>query len=627
MNPILFESTENNFDTNGIGILADAIFCEITEERNGIFELEMQYPITGIHYEEIKTRNIIFAPPSPIDNAQPFRIYRITKPLNGIITIYGEHISYDLSGIPVSPFTAGSTAEAMSKLQSSAAIESPFTFWTDKETVATMSVVAPASTRSLLGGQQGSVLDVYGGEYQFDRYTVRLYNQRGMNRGVSIRYGKNLTSLEQDENISSVYTGVYPYWMDADNNLVTLPEKILNAPGTYNFTRIMALDLSQEFESAPTEEQLRNRANTYMTANNIGVPKVSLDVSFIQLEQTEEYKNIALLERVELCDTVNVEFPELGVSATAKCVKTVYDVLQERYTSVELGEARTNIADTIADQQQKIEKAPTTSAMQKAINNATNQITGNKGGYVILHSSTGSKEPDEILIMDTPEISTATKVWRWNKSGLGYSSSGYNGPYGLAMTQDGAIVADFITTGVLTANLIKAGVLQSLNGASSINMETGEANLTGNGTFGSIKIGDGAGNIAGEIFAEKSGKTYLPYLRMYDESGNTALELSMSGALSSDGSSLYYNPNFKMFDDDGNIVFNVASFRDQNGKQHSNLNLRTSNNDPSIMMSVSEGGGARIDLMPPIIGTVSPAISIGVNHDGVGGITINGREI
>ena len=446
MNPVLFESTENNFDTNGIGILSDSIFCEVTYERNGILELEMQYPITGIHYKEIKTRNIILASPSPVENTQPFRIYRITKPINGIITIYGEHISYDLSGIPVSPFTAGSAAEAMSKLQSNAAIESPFTFWTDKETVATMSVVAPASTRSLLGGQQGSVLDVYGGEYQFDRYTVRLYNQRGMNRGVSIRYGKNLTSLEQDENISSVYTGVYPYWMDTDNNLVALPEKILNAPGTYNFTRIMALDLSQEFESAPTEEQLRNRANTYMTANNIGVPKVSLDVSFIQLEQTEEYKNIALLERVELCDTVNVEFPELGVSATAKCVKTVYDVLQERYTSVELGEARTNIADTIADQQQKIEKAPTTSAMQKAINNATNQITGNKGGYVILHSSTGIKEPDEILIMDTPEISTATKVWRWNKSGLGYSSSGYNGPYGLAMTQDGAIVADFITT-------------------------------------------------------------------------------------------------------------------------------------------------------------------------------------
>lgn len=491
MNPILFGSTENNFDTNGIGILADAIFCEITEERNGIFELEMQYPITGIHYEEIKTRNIILAHPSPIDNAQPFRIYRITKPLNGIITIYGEHISYDLSGIPVSPFTAGSAAEAMSKLQSSAAIESPFTFWTDKETVATMSVVAPASTRSLLGGQQGSVLDVYGGEYQFDRYTVRLYNQRGMNRGVSIRYGKNLTSLEQDENISSVYTGVYPYWMDTDNNLVTLPEKILNAPGTYNFTRIMALDLSQEFESAPTEEQLRNRANTYMTANNIGVPKVSLDVSFIQLEQTEEYKNISLLERVELCDTVNVEFPELGVSATAKCVKTVYDVLQERYTSVELGEARTNIADTIADQQQKIEKSPTTSAMQKAINNATNWLTSADGYVIAVKDDNGTWK--EILFLDTPSAETAKNVLRINTNGIGFSTNGVNGPYRNAWTIDGSLVADFITTGTLNAalakiinidatnintgtlnaDLIKAGNIKSKNGISNFDLSTG----------------------------------------------------------------------------------------------------------------------------------------------------------
>lgn len=491
MNPILFESTENNFDTNGIGILADAIFCEVTYERNGILELEMQYPITGIHYKEIKTRNIILASPNPVENTQPFRIYRITKPLNGIITIYAEHISYDLSGIPVSPFTAGSAAEAMSMLQSSAAIESPFTFWTDKETVATMSVVAPASTRSLLGGQQGSVLDVYGGEYQFDRYTVRLYNQRGMNRGVSIRYGKNLTSLEQDENISSVYTGVYPYWMDNDNNLVTLPEKILNAPGTYNFTRIMALDLSQEFESAPTEEQLRNRANTYMTANNIGVPKVSLDVSFIQLEQTEEYKNIALLERVELCDTVNVEFPELGVSATAKCVKTVYDVLQERYTSVELGEARTNIADTIADQQQKIEKAPTTSAMQKAINNATNWLTSADGYVIAVKDDNGTWK--EILFLDTPSVETAKNVLRINTNGIGFSTNGVNGPYRNAWTIDGSLVADFITTGTLNAalakiinidatnintgtlnaDLIKAGAIQSVNGVTNINMETG----------------------------------------------------------------------------------------------------------------------------------------------------------
>lgn len=623
MKPILFPSTATEFTTQGLGALSDAISCIVTEERNGLYELEMQYPQSGIHFSEIQNRCIIYAIPSPYREAQPFRVYRITRPINGIAIIYAQHISYDLAGIPVNPFTAGSAAEALSGMASHAAVESPFSFWTDKSTTANFSVLVPSASRSVLGGVEGSILDVYGGEYLFDKFLVRLYNQRGNDNGVVIRYGKNLTDVEQDANISSVATGVLPYWVGAEGELVQ--GNIVNVDGTFDFVRIMTIDFSSDFENQPTASELETRAMQYIKSNKIGVPSVSISVSFVQLEQTEEYKDLALLEKCDLCDTVTVQFEALGINAKAEIVRIITDVLLERYESVEVGDIRANIAYTIADQQQKIEKAPTTSAMQKAINNATNWLTSADGYVIAVKDDNGTWK--EILFLDTPSAETAKNVLRINTNGIGFSTNGVNGPYRNAWTIDGSLVADFITTGVLTANLIKAGVLQSLNGASSINMETGEANLTGNGTFGSIKIGDGAGNIAGEIFAEKSGKTYLPYLRMYDESGNTALELSMSGALSSDGSSLYYNPNFKMFDDDGNIVFNVASFRDQNGKQHSNLNLRTSNNDPSIMMSVSEGGGARIDLMPPIIGTVSPAISIGVNHDGVGGITINGREI
>ena len=623
MKPILFPSTATKFTTQGLGALSDAISCIVTEERNGLYELEMQYPQSGIHFSEIQNRCIIYAIPSPYREAQPFRVYRITRPINGIATIYAQHISYDLAGIPVNPFTAGSAAEALSGMASHTAVESPFSFWTDKSTTANFSVLVPSASRSVLGGVEGSILDVYGGEYLFDKFFVRLYNQRGNDNGVVIRYGKNLTDVEQDANISSVATGVLPYWVGAEGELVQ--GNIVNVDGTFDFVRIMTIDFSSDFEKQPTASELETRALQYIKSNKIGVPSVSISVSFVQLEQTEEYKDLALLEKCDLCDTVTVQFEALGINAKAEIVRIITDVLLERYESVEVGDIRANIAYTIADQQQKIEKAPTTSAMQQAINNATNWLTSADGYVIAVKDDNGTWK--EILFLDTPSAETAKNVLRINTNGIGFSTNGVNGPYRNAWTIDGSLVADFITTGVLTANLIKAGVLQSLNGASSINMETGEANLTGNGTFGSIKIGDGAGNIAGEIFAEKSGKTYLPYLRMYDESGNTALELSMSGALSSDGSSLYYNPNFKMFDDDGNIVFNVASFRDQNGKQHSNLNLRTSNNDPSIMMSVSEGGGARIDLMPPIIGTVSPAISIGVNHDGVGGITINGREI
>ena len=477
MNPVLYESTESTFETNGLGVLSDTISCQVVEERNGIFEITLEYPLTGIHYQEIKQRRIIFIKPNPYEDPQPFRIYRITKPLSGKITVYAQHISYDLSGVPVSPFSSGSVTGALSGLKTNAAVTNPFSFWTDKTSTGDFAVTAPTSTRTLLGGSDGSILDVFGGEYKFDRWTVRLYNNRGKNSGVSIRYGKNLMDLQQDENISNVVTGIYPYWLSSEGELTELPEKIVNAPGTYDFTRISAIDFSGDFEEAPTEEQLRDRANDYISSNNVGVPTVSITVEFQPLEQTEEYKDIALLERVNLCDTVNVEYSELGVSATAKCVKTTYDALKDKYISIELGDAKTNIADTIVQQQQEINEKPSVSFLEQAVINATNWITGNKGGYVIFQRNADG-QPYEILIMDTPDINTATKVWRWNNGGLGYSSNGYEGPFATAITQDGAIVADFITTGTLQANLIKSGIIQSHDGRAYFNLDTGQIAAT-----------------------------------------------------------------------------------------------------------------------------------------------------
>ena len=477
MNPVLYESTESTFETNGLGVLSDTISCQVVEERNGIFEITLEYPLTGIHYQEIKQRRIIFVKPNPYEDPQPFRIYRITKPLSGRITVYAQHISYDLSGVPVSPFSSGSVTGALSGLKTNAAVTNPFGFWTDKTSTGDFAVTAPTSTRTLLGGSDGSILDVFGGEYKFDRWTVRLYNNRGKNSGVSIRYGKNLMDLQQDENISNVVTGIYPYWLSSEGELTELPEKIVNAPGTYDFTRISAIDFSGDFEEAPTEEQLRDRANDYISSNNVGVPTVSITVEFQPLEQTEEYKDIALLERVNLCDTVNVEYFELGVSATAKCVKTTYDALKDKYISIELGDAKTNIADTIVQQQQEINEKPSVSFLEQAVINATNWITGNKGGYVIFQRNADG-QPYEILIMDTPDINTATKVWRWNNGGLGYSSNGYEGPFATAITQDGAIVANFITTGTLQANLIKSGIIQSRDGRAYFNLDTGQIAAT-----------------------------------------------------------------------------------------------------------------------------------------------------
>lgn len=492
MKPILFPSTATEFTTQGLGALSDAISCIVTEERNGLYELEMQYPQSGIHFSEIQNRCIIYAIPSPYREAQPFRVYRITRPINGIATIYAQHISYDLAGIPVNPFTAGSAAEALSGMASHAAVESPFSFWTDKSTTANFSVLVPSASRSVLGGVEGSILDVYGGEYLFDKFLVRLYNQRGNDNGVVIRYGKNLTDLEQDANISSVATGVLPYWVGAEGELVQ--GNIVNVDGTFDFVRIMTIDFSSDFENQPTASELETRALQYIKSNKIGVPSVSISVSFVQLEQTEEYKDLALLEKCDLCDTVTVQFEALGINAKAEIVRIITDVLLERYESVEVGDIRANIAYTIADQQQKIEKAPTTSAMQKAINNATNWLTSADGYVIAVKDDNGTWK--EILFLDTPSAETAKNVLRINTNGIGFSTNGVNGPYRNAWTIDGSLVADFITTGVLTANLIKAGVLQSLNGATSINMETGEASLTGSITTASdgfqVTLGNGA---------------------------------------------------------------------------------------------------------------------------------------
>ena len=478
----LYESTETEFTTNGIGGLPDATKCTVKEERNGSFELTMTYPIDGKHYSDITLRRIIFVKPNPYDDPQPFRIYSITKPINGIVTVNAEHISYDLSGFPVAPFEANNIQEAFTKLktQSASTFTCPFTFSTDKTTTAKFTVPKPVSIRSLLGGSEGSILDVYGGgEYTFDRFNVTLNQHRGANNGVSIRYGKNLTDIEQEENCSSVYTGVYPYWYSNDTGVAELTERIIYAEGTYNFSRILPLDLSSSFDELPTEAMLKAEAKRYMKDNDIGVPKVSIDVSFVQLAQSKEYEQITLLEKVKLCDIVNVEFPELNVSATAKCIATEYDVLTDKYTTLSLGDAKSNLAATIASQPQtatkQIEEA--TSALTKAINNATSLITGGQGGYVILHNSTGGKYPDEILIMDKPDIKTATKVWRWNQNGLGYSKNGINGPFGLAMTMNGAIVADRITTGTLSANRIAGGTFAEEITADKFNIKGGSINI------------------------------------------------------------------------------------------------------------------------------------------------------
>lgn len=456
MKPILYPETETAFDSNGIGILGDAISAPVVQELNGMYELTLKYPDTGIHAEAIADRCILFTKPDPVTDPQPFRIYRINPVSKGIITVYARHIAYDTMGIPAAPFTATSAAESLANMKASAVVDCPFTFTTDKDTSAQIINAVPKSIWTLLGGSGGSILDTYGGEYEFDGFNIHLHNKRGADRGVSIRYGKNLKTLEQDRNCSECYTGVYPYWLSSEGGLVQLPEKVINAAGTFNYVRIMPLDLSLEWDEAPTEDQLRERAEKYMVDNDIGVPEVSWKVEFVQLEQTEEYKGTALLERVLLGDTVSVIFPRMNVNASARAVKIDFDSILERYNSVTLGRVKNNLADTIAKQQQEIDKKPSETVLDSIVTKLGDSITGAKGGAIRFLDSDGDGLPDELYIADNPDPALALKVWRFNYEGWASSQNGYNGPFTMGATLSDGLLADFVTAAHLIAGTIQS---------------------------------------------------------------------------------------------------------------------------------------------------------------------------
>ncbi len=531
--PILFEKTEQEFKTQGIGVLSDVTECLVTEERNGQFEVEMQYPENGIHFSELQNDRILFVKPSPYKLPQPFRIYRITKPFGGIVSVYARHITYDLNGIPIDPFTAGNAPEAMDGLRQNSAIAHPFTFWTDKTTTGTFKNELPATVRSVLGGKAGSILDIYGGEYEWDKFSVKLHDKRGQDNGVVIRYGKNLTNIEQDENISNLYTGIYPFWKDSENNLVTAIPKIINAEGNFPFSKIVPVDFSSDFEKKPTSQQLTEKAREYLKANKVGVPTVSVKVEFVQLEQTEEYKDLSLLERCDLCDIVTVQFPKLGIDVKAKVVKGIYNALADRWESLEIGEAKTNITDTIIQQGNDIaHKIPGMGEIQGIVDKITGEILGAKGGAVRILDNDGDGVLDTLYIADNQDPKLAKKVWRFNYEGWGASKNGYNGPFTMAASIDTGFYADFITagklnaslitTGILNAAIIKAGILKAKSGNSYWNLDTGTLFL--DGTLQTSSSDSKAIMKGGRIFLENS-NTEVGYIGTNKWEGRTEVGL------------------------------------------------------------------------------------------------------
>lgn len=460
MIPILYPAGETAFTSNGLGRLRDCISCKVTEERNGSYTCTFVYPISGRHYSDIVEGCFISCTHDDDGDRQPFRIVKRTAPINGQVTFYAEHLSYGLANVIVDPFTASGVTEALQGFTEHAINANPFTFRTDKTTLAAFSVDEPASVRSCMGGRTGSILDAYGGEWDFNGWTVWLRAHRGQDSGVVIRYGKNLDDIEQTVDAQGLYNAVVPFWRqeseEGEDVLVTLPEKIVTAEGAENAIPV-ALNLTEAFQEQPTEEELRAEAQRQLANGEPWLPSENIKLDFVALWQTMNYKDAANLQRVRLCDTVDVVYPELGVTAHGvKVIKVVYDVLAEKYSEMELGEARATFADVLTKQTDTaIQKSQTTMKgfFDSAIAAATDLITGGAGGHLVIGRDADGK-PQELLIMDTEDINTATNILRINLSGIGFSSDGGR-TYSTAWTLNGAFLADFITAGTLKAIMIQ----------------------------------------------------------------------------------------------------------------------------------------------------------------------------
>lgn len=477
MLPVIYSASSTEFSSNGQGVLVDCLSCSVTEERNGIFEMELTYPEHGQHADKLVVDAIIKATAHKGDEGQLFRIYSIEKNLAGEIVCHCQHISYQLSFIPCAPCTASSVSEAFIKIRANMQTQDDgFSFWTDKSTAANFKIEVPVSTKSILGGMVGSILDVYGGEYEFNNKSVKLWNNRGRDNNVVLRYGKNITDIKQDCNIADTYTGLRPYYKDEDT-FIELPsaDKCVWCDNAQSFPykRVLVYDATSEFEELtdsygdkvpPTQSDLVAFAQKYIRTHEFGVPKVSVDVDFEALWDTPEYAEIANLESVNLCDTVHVLFDAYDISVKSKVNRTVYDSLLERYTSISVGSVNANFTDAVASIPEKTSElmSGSTTRLQLAQQRATATLLGRNGGFKV-EKTNGDGQIIETLFMDSLNEGTATKVWRWNINGLGYSPNGPGGPYTVAITKDGEIVADFITTGTLDADEVDIVNLKAQN--------------------------------------------------------------------------------------------------------------------------------------------------------------------
>ena len=365
MIPVLYAANERQFANLGLGGLGKATACRVTRQLNGAYELEMVYPIIGRRFRDLRPRNIILASVGPDEEPQPFRIYRTKFSLGLSKTVYARHVAYDLMGCTLSPFGAGSLAQATDTITRNAINQGfPFVVDADFARDTACEILVPRSAWSMLGGMDGSLLDIYHGEWLFNGFHLSLRQQLGTDTGLMVRWGKNLQDLQQDENLANTWTAVVPFWQSADGtSVVYLPERSVPA-GAFDYVRELVWDASAEFEEPPSHDELRSRTRRYISSNRVGDPDIGLDVKWVPLDQTEEYKHRRFPSAVHLGDTVTVEYPSAAdpktgkptdfVRAAARVVETVWLPLQDKYEYVRIGAKRANFVSVVAQAQKNL---------------------------------------------------------------------------------------------------------------------------------------------------------------------------------------------------------------------------------------------------------------------------------
>ena len=347
MIPILYDSDEVSFSSNGLGRLRDCISFIVTEERNGMFECDFEYPVNGYNYDLIQPGRIIGVTHDDLGDVQPFDIVSFNKPIDGIVSFHCVHISYRQSFLTVRGSNINSLSDAFTMLGNSTPAN-PFTYETDMTKSGYMAAAnrVPRSVREMLGGIEGSILDTYGGEYKFDKWRVILNSSRGVKRTFTVRYGVNMLSYDDELDISESYTSGIPYWTD-DVDVVVGTKVDSGIPTMANHDETIPIDVSDKFETKPTTAQVHAEGQAYINRARPYLPSQTINISFERLQDMAGNEDLANLEQCELCDIINVIFPDYNTNSYYKIVRITWNVLEDKYEEMELGTLSTSLADAL----------------------------------------------------------------------------------------------------------------------------------------------------------------------------------------------------------------------------------------------------------------------------------------